>query len=161
VAPLSKKDKHLPSCSPPSIPILRCLSPINNSVGVTWEVQREKMPLPIFFYIRIIYFLVLVWRGANKKIEISSKPLFGWCTDRKNEKLRFTGRKINHPNTRCQFCLPPPPSVISQVTPINNSHFSYVIFHINIPSSIWSALRSFLVLVSLVYFLGVVIIYPV
>jgi len=31
VAPLSKKDKHLPSCSPPSIPILRYLSPINNS----------------------------------------------------------------------------------------------------------------------------------
>ena len=31
VAPLSKKDKRPPSCSPPSIPILRCLSPINSS----------------------------------------------------------------------------------------------------------------------------------
>jgi len=31
VAPLYKKDKHLSSCSPPSIPILRYFSPINNS----------------------------------------------------------------------------------------------------------------------------------
>ena len=31
VAPLYKKDKHLSSCIPPSIPILRYLSPINNS----------------------------------------------------------------------------------------------------------------------------------
>jgi hypothetical protein len=31
VASLSKKDKHLPSCCPPSIPILHSLSPINNS----------------------------------------------------------------------------------------------------------------------------------
>jgi hypothetical protein len=31
VAPLIKKDKSLPSCSPPTIPYLRYLSPVNYS----------------------------------------------------------------------------------------------------------------------------------
>jgi hypothetical protein len=53
------------------------------TIGVTWDCQEEgQMPRQCFFYVRIYFFWLLSWRGANKKIEIFSKRLFGWCRGR-------------------------------------------------------------------------------
>ena len=33
-------------------------------------------------------------RGKEKKIEVFSKRLFGWCKNKKNENLRFVGHGV-------------------------------------------------------------------
>jgi hypothetical protein len=43
---------------------------------------------PIFLYLKID-FLLLIWRGANRKVEIFSKRISGWYQERKNEKPAF------------------------------------------------------------------------
>jgi hypothetical protein len=45
-------------------------------------------------------------KGIKKKIEMFSKQLFGWCKDRKNENLRFAGRRI------VAWSIPSPPQFL-------------------------------------------------
>jgi hypothetical protein len=60
---------------------------LEDGIGITWGVQGGQMPLQYFFYLRM-QFLATEWKRSNLKNRNNIfKRLFGWCKDRKNEKL--------------------------------------------------------------------------
>ena len=77
--------------------------------GVTW-VWGGAVPLQYLSYLRIGF--LLSWRGVNKKTEIISKRLFGWCKDRQNKTEKSMFPVFLTWLIRSQYppsILPPPP----------------------------------------------------